>query len=142
MYGYGYRESLTFSIGYGNGYGDVHIPAMILVPVISLFPFKLLRSYIYTYIYIYTLFFISCNYLVCMRLIHIQYIFHLIINFYVIMLIFDGPCCTKRRKTTFIYLMNKAPYSPIPIIQNMHKAYQPSHIIPMNPKTCTHHGNP
>jgi len=28
-------ESLTFSIGYGDGYGDVHIPAIILVPAIS-----------------------------------------------------------------------------------------------------------
>jgi len=26
-YGYGYGESPTFSIGYADGYGDVHIPA-------------------------------------------------------------------------------------------------------------------
>jgi len=34
---YGYRESPTFSIGYGDGYGDVHIPA------ISPLSFKLLK---------------------------------------------------------------------------------------------------
>ena len=32
-YGYGYRESPTFLIGYGNRYGDVHIPAIILVSI-------------------------------------------------------------------------------------------------------------
>jgi len=42
-YGYGYEESPTFSIGYGDGYGDVHIPAIILTPAISLSPFKLLK---------------------------------------------------------------------------------------------------
>jgi len=32
-YGYGYGESPTFSIGYGDGYGDVHIPAILPVPI-------------------------------------------------------------------------------------------------------------
>jgi len=41
--GYGYEKSPTFSIGYGDEYVDVHIPAIILVPVISPSPFKLLK---------------------------------------------------------------------------------------------------
>jgi len=42
-YGYGYRESPTFLIRYGDGYEDVYIPAIIHVPVISLSSFKLLK---------------------------------------------------------------------------------------------------
>jgi len=49
-YGYEYGESPTFSIGYGDEYGDVYIrpvpvpiPAIILVPAISPSPFKLLK---------------------------------------------------------------------------------------------------
>jgi len=42
-YGYGYEESPTFSIGYEDGHGDVHIPAIIPVSTISPFPFKLLK---------------------------------------------------------------------------------------------------
>jgi len=39
MNGYGYGESPTFSIGYG----DVYILVIILVPIISLSLFKLLK---------------------------------------------------------------------------------------------------
>jgi len=42
-YEYGYGESPTSSIGYGDGYGNVHIPAIILVPAISPSSFKLLK---------------------------------------------------------------------------------------------------
>jgi len=41
--GYRYGEFPTFSIGYGDGYGDVHIPAIISVPAISPSSFKLLK---------------------------------------------------------------------------------------------------
>jgi len=43
--GYEYRESLTFSIGYGDEYEDVHIPDIIPIPTISLSPFKLLKIF-------------------------------------------------------------------------------------------------
>jgi len=39
----GYGEFPTFSVGYGDGYGDVHIPAIIPIPAISSFSFKLLK---------------------------------------------------------------------------------------------------
>jgi len=42
-YGYGYGESPIFSIGYGDGDEDVHIPTIILVPAISPSSFKLLK---------------------------------------------------------------------------------------------------
>ena len=41
---YEYGEFPTFSIGYGDGYEDVYIFAIILVPAISPFPFKLLKG--------------------------------------------------------------------------------------------------
>ena len=88
------------------------------------------------------LFFISSNYFVCMKLIRIQYIFHLIINFYVIMLIFDGPCCTKIKKNN-VYFFNEQGTLLTHTHHPKHaQTYQSSHIIPMNPKTCTHHWNP
>jgi len=40
---YEYGESPTFSIGYGDGYGDVHIPAIIYVSAISPSSFKSLK---------------------------------------------------------------------------------------------------
>jgi len=37
-YGYKYRKCPTFSIGYEDGYEDVHIPVIILVPVLTEIP--------------------------------------------------------------------------------------------------------
>ena len=42
-YGYWYGKSPTFSIGYEDGYGDVHIITIIPVPAISPSSFKLLK---------------------------------------------------------------------------------------------------
>jgi len=42
-YGYGYVKFSTFSIRYGDEYENVHIPAIISVPVISPSSFKFLK---------------------------------------------------------------------------------------------------